>query len=85
MVLFKGGIVTSHFVKDVYEYRIAGVKSCPNIFPYFDKYCLLTKKSLSYLLWKQIHTDLLEKKHLLPETRILMIEKARMINKSNIL
>jgi hypothetical protein len=85
VVLFKGGIVSRHFVKDVYEYRIAGVKSCPNIFPYFDKYCLLTKKSLSYLLWKQIHTDLLEKKHLLPETRILMIEKARMINKSNIL
>jgi hypothetical protein len=50
VVLFKGGIVSSHFVKDVYEYRIAGVKACPNIFPYFDNYCLLTKKSLSYLL-----------------------------------
>jgi len=85
VVLFKGGIVSNHFVKDIYEYRIAGVKTCPNIFPYFDKYSLLTKKSLSYLLWKQIHKDLLEKKHLLPDTRILMIEKARMINKSNLL
>jgi len=85
VVLFKAGIVSNHFVKDVYEYRIAGVKACPNIFPYFDEYCLLTNKSLSYHLWKQIHKDLLEKKHLLPEYRPVMIEKARMINKSNII
>jgi hypothetical protein len=49
-LLFKGGIVSNHYVKDVYEYRIAGVKACPNIFPYFDEYSLLTKKSLSYTL-----------------------------------
>ena len=85
VTLFKAGIVSGHFVKDVYEYRIAGVKTCPNVFPYFDKYSLLTKKSLSYILWKQIDTDLLEKKHLFPEKRLLMVEKARMINKSNIL
>ena len=84
-VLFKAGIVSDHFVKDVYEYRIAGVKACPNIFPYFDKYNLLTKKSLSYTLWKQMYADILEKHHLLREKRILMIEKARMINKSNVL
>ena len=85
ITLFKGGIVSNHFVKDVYEYRIAGIKTCLNVFPYFDKYSLLTKKSLCYVLWKQIHIDLLEKKHLLPEKRLLMTEKARMINKSNIL
>jgi hypothetical protein len=50
VILFKAGIVSNHFVKDVYEYRIAGVKACPNIFPYFDKHTLLTKKSLSYIL-----------------------------------
>jgi hypothetical protein len=50
ITLFKVGIVSSHFVKDVYEYRIAGVKACPNIFSYFDKYSLLSKKSLSYIL-----------------------------------
>lgn len=38
--LFKGGRVTEHFVKNVYEYRIGGIKACPNIFPYFDKYTL---------------------------------------------
>lgn len=84
-VVFKAGIVSSHHVKDVYEYRISGVRNCPNIFPYFDEYTLLTKKSVSYLLWKQIYKDLLFKHHLEPEKRSLMIEKARMINKSNIL
>lgn len=83
--LFDGGIVSNHYVKDVYEYRIAGVKSCVNIFPYFDKYTLLSKKSVSYSLWKQMHKDLKAKHHLDPVKRLVMDEKARMINKSNIL
>ena len=84
-LLFKGGIVSNHFVKDVYEYRIAGIKKCPNIFPYFDEYILLTKKSLSYTLWKQIYLDLSNKQHLISKKRLVMIEKARMINISNII
>jgi len=48
--IFKGGIVSNHYIKTVFEYRIAGVKACANIFPYFDKYTLLTKKSLAYTL-----------------------------------
>ena len=83
--LFNGGIVSSHYVKDVYEYRIAGVKFCPNIFPYFDKYTLITKKSISYTLWKQIHADLKAKHHLDLEKRSELAEKARIINKSNVL
>jgi len=83
--LFNGGIVSNHYVKDVYEYRIAGVKLCSNIFPYFDKYTLITKKSISYILWKQIHEDLKAKHHLNGEKRSELLEKARMINKSNIL
>ena len=84
-LLFKAGIVSNHSVKNVYEYRIAGVKNCPNIFPYFDKYCLLTKKHLSYTLWKQVYSDLHNKQHLIPDKRLIMIEKARMINKSNVI
>ena len=83
--IFKGGIVSNHFVKDVYEYRIAGIKKCPNIFPYYDKYTLLTKKSLSYILWKQLYLDLYNKQHLYADKRLIMIEKARMINKSNVI
>ena len=83
--IFKAGKVSNHFVKNVYEYRISGIKACPNIFPYFDKYTLLTKKSLSYTLWKQIYLDLYNKQHLYPDKKLLMIEKARIINKSNVL
>ena len=83
-LMFKGGIVSNHSVKDVYEYRIAGVKYCSNIFPYFDKYTLLSKKSISYTLWKQIYQDLYNKKHLDIDKRLIMIEKARLINKCNI-
>jgi hypothetical protein len=36
-------------------------------------------------LWKQLHEDLKAKHHLNPEKRVTMVEKARMINKSNIL
>lgn len=79
--IFKGGIVSNHFIKDVYEYRIAGIKACPNIFPYFDEYTLLTKKILSYTLWKQIWLNLCNKDHLNADKRLIMIEKARMINK----
>ena len=84
-LLFKAGKVSKHSVENVYEYRIGGIKYCPNIFPYFDKYTLLTKKSISYILWKQIHEDFVKKHHMDPEKRLVMIEKARMINKSNII
>ena len=67
------------------EYRITGVKACANIFPYFDKYTLLTKKSLAYTLWKQVHVYLVNKHHLDTEKRKQIIEKARMINKSNVI
>jgi len=83
-LIFAGGKVSNHFVKNVYEYRIAGIKACSNIFSYYDKYTLLTKKSLSYTLWKQIHQDLLNKQHLNRDKRLIMIERTRMINKSNV-
>jgi len=83
-LLFKGGIVSEHFVEDVYEFRINGVKNCLNVFLYFDKYTLYTKKSTSYILWKDLHIDLLNKHHLDKWKRLEMIEKARMINKCNV-
>lgn len=81
--LFKGGIVSKHSVENVNEFRIGGLQNCKNVFSYFDTYTLLTKKSASYILWKKIHEDLLNKNHLDPIKRIGMIEKARMINKYN--
>ena len=81
--LFNGGIVSKHSVDNVSEFRIGGLKNCKNIFPYFDTYTLLTKKSTSYILWKEIYEDLLKKYHLDPIKRVEMIEKARLINKIN--
>jgi len=85
-VLFNGGIVSSHSADNVYEYRIGGLKNCKNIFSYFDTHKLCTKKLISYTLWKEIYNDLLlfsKKKgaeHLDPKKRLVMIEKARLIN-----
>ena len=82
-VLFKGGIVSKHTADNVNEYRLGGLHNCKNVFPYFDNYPLITKKSASYIAWKEIHLNLLNKHHLDPVRRIEMREKARLINKFN--
>ena len=82
-VLFNGGIVSKHTMDNVNEYRLGGLHNCKNVFPYFDNYPLITKKSASYTAWKEIHLDLLNKHHLDPVKRIEMREKARLINKFN--
>ena len=82
-LLFNNGIVSKHSEDNTYEFRIGGVNNCKSIFPYFDKYTLYTKKSLSYKLWKDIHNNLVNKDHLNESKRQEMIEKAKMINKSN--
>ena len=82
--IFVNGIVSDHYVKDVYEYRIGGIKNCVSVFPYYDKHNLITKKSLSYLLWKSVYNDLLNRDHLDDEKRQILKEKVRLINKSNI-
>ena len=83
VTLFKGGRVEPHFVKDVYEYRINGLKACSNVFNYFEEFNLYSKKAVSYALWKQLYTRLQKKEHLDPELRVVLKEKASMINKSN--
>lgn len=82
-VLFKNGIVSRHSEENTYEFRLGGVNNCKNVFSYFDKYTLYTKKSLSYKLWKDIHNDLINKDHLDESKRREMIERTKMINKSN--
>ena len=78
--LFNLGIVSEHSIKGIYEYRISGLKNCANIFNYFDKYTLLTKKLSSYIMWKQIHKELLNKNHLNTEKRLKLQEKVKLIN-----
>lgn len=80
-LLFNGGKVSKHTSSNAYEYRITGLVNCKNIFTYFDNYNLITKKSVSYLAWKEVHADLLNKDHLDPIKRIELKEKASLINK----
>jgi len=75
------GSVVPHSAFDVWEYRINGLKNCKEIFPYFDKYGLKSKKKESYYKWKIIHTRLLEKDHLDPNLRLELIDLAKQINK----
>ena len=81
--LFKGGIVSKHHQENTYEFRIGGLNNCKEVFPYFDNYTLYTKKSLSYILWKDVYNDLINKYHLNNSKRREIIEKAKLINKSN--
>ena len=80
-VLFNAGIVSKHSADNIYEYRIGGVQNCQNIFPYFDNHTLCSKKAISYNLWKEMHKDLLNKRHLDPTRLVEMIERSRLINK----
>jgi len=82
--IFSGGRVEPHFVSEVFEYRLYGLKACSNVFAYFDKYNLYSKKAISYKLWKDVYTRLLKKEHLDPKLRIGLKEKVSMINKINL-
>lgn len=82
ILLFNTGRINPHFHKGHFMYRITGAQNCLRIFDYFDKYSLRTSKKTSYLLWKEVHKGILEKQHLIPETRRLLIEKAKHINGS---
>lgn len=59
----KNGIVSRHSEENTYLFRLGGVNNCKNVFSYFDKYTLYTRKSLSYKLWKDSHNDLVNKDH----------------------
>lgn len=62
--LFTVGKVYSHSAKNTYYYRISGLKDLMKIFPYFENHPLRSKKLKSYILWKNIHSKLLNKEHL---------------------
>lgn len=49
-IIFKKGKVYPHFVKNVFEFVVLGLKNCESVFNYFDKYNLYTKKAISYKL-----------------------------------
>lgn len=84
VIIFENGKVLPHFVADVNEFIIVGLKACESVFYYFDKWNLYTNKSISYTLWKKVHVSISNKEHLNINTRLMLKEKARLINKINI-
>jgi len=81
--LFAGGKVLEHHIKDVWEYRLYSLKNTKLVFPYFDKVCgkLFTKKANSYILWKELHGELILKNHLNPSLILQIKLKSKLINK----
>ena len=63
-MLFNVGKTYEHNQKGTYYYRIGGLKDLTNLFPYFDNYPLRSKKLKSYILWKALHSKLVNKHHL---------------------
>jgi hypothetical protein len=77
----KIGSVVPHSVSNVWEYRVNGLKNCKELFPYFDKYNLKSKKRESYLKWKILYFRLLKKDHLDYKLRSELVNLAKEINK----
>jgi hypothetical protein len=73
--------VYPHSAKDVYELRFNGVKNITNLFPYFDKYSLQTKKKESYNKWKILCQRLEKGEHLNNISRKELIDLSKSINK----
>ena len=67
--------------KNVYELRINGIKNIKNLFPYFDKYSLKTKKKESYNKWKILCQRLEKGEHLNNVSRKELIDLSKSINK----
>ncbi len=80
ILLFNTGVIEAHSKKSNYSYVINGEKACYNVYDYFDKNSLKTKKFTSYLFWKEIHQHITNKNHLDPELRNKLIEMAAKVN-----
>lgn len=50
--------VYPHYNENNYELRINGIKNCKSLYNYFDKFKLKSKKLQSYILWKEIISEI---------------------------
>lgn len=76
-----GGRVSRHSKVNTFELRVYGIKNIEILFKYFDRHSLLSNKSLSYKIWKEIHESLINREHLTENGRRLLKIKAATINK----
>jgi len=78
--LFNVGFVSPHSAPNNWQYTVNGVKNTVFILPYFDQHALKTNKKDSYLLWKELRLQLINKDHLNLESRKEMIKLAKRVN-----
>lgn len=78
--LFGVGSIEAHSKPNVYTFVISGCKNCEKVYEYFDLFPLKTKKAHSLTLWKEIHEQIIAKKHLNPAILNCLIEKAKNIH-----
>lgn len=82
LVLFGGGTIEGHSVKDNYSYIASGLKNTTKVYDYFDKNINNFQgiKRESYTKWKDVNEMIKNKEHLDRKKRIVLIEKAKEIN-----
>jgi hypothetical protein len=78
--LFNVGAISQHSKDNNWQYTVNGVNNTLSILPYFDQYALKTKKKDSYLLWKELRLQLINKDHLNLESRKEMIKLTKRVN-----
>jgi len=82
ILLLNVGQIENHYKKDNFSYIVSGLKNCSKIIEsnYFEQFPLKTNKKNSYILWKELYTNLLNKDHLNPLLRTDLIKKSKLIN-----
>ena len=82
-LLFGVGVVNKHYHENNWNYRVSGFSNTQILMKYFDtsKYSFLTKKSSSYLLWKEIHKSISNLEHLDPVKKLKLINLSKTVNK----
>lgn len=82
-LLFGVGVVNKHYYENNWNYRVSGFSNTKILMKYFDNssYSFLTKKSTSYLLWKEIHKSISKLEHLDPVKKQKLINLSKTVNK----
>lgn len=75
------GVVRPHYQPNNFELTVNGVNNIIKVLEYFDSHELRTKKTKSYLIWKEVRASLIRGEHLSSDSRRLLKIKAGTINK----
>jgi len=82
ILLFNEGQIENHNKNDNFSYVISGLKNSSKLIEsnYFEEFSLKTNKKNSYILWKELYNNLLNKDHLNPLLKDNLIKKSKLIN-----